>query len=442
MTARILLVDDDLVFRESAAELLRQDGYELVTAADGAAAAEVLARGRFDLLVLDLRMPGLDGITLTEVLRRRGERLPVLMVSGFGTVDAAVRALHQGADDFLTKPVEPAMLSERVRRLIERRPASTGPSAETAGATGRIIGRSVGMDAVRSAIRAVAATEATVLITGETGTGKELVARAIHDASRRARGPFVAANCAALAAGVIESELFGHVRGAFTGAVQDRPGLFRAAHGGTIFLDEIGDMGGEAQHRLLRVLQEREVLPVGSVRAVKVDARVMAATNRDLRSAISHGAFREDLFYRLNVFPIHLPPLRERREDIPLLAESILAGLSRRRGGASLSLGPFALRLLASYSWPGNVRELVSALESAVIRAEGGTRIDAHHLPDEVRSPAGDGLDRYRAAPSDDERQAIEAALKAAGGVRARAAVLLGMGRTTLWRKMREYGLA
>jgi DNA-binding NtrC family response regulator len=442
MTARILLVDDDLVFRESAAELLRQDGYELVTAADGVSAAEVLARGRFDLLVLDLRMPGLDGITLTEVLRRRGERLPVLMVSGFGTVDAAVRALHQGADDFLTKPVEPAMLSERVRRLIERRPATTAPSDEPAGATGRIIGRSAVMDAVRAAIRAVAATDATVLITGETGTGKELVARAIHDASRRARGPFVAANCAALAAGVIESELFGHVRGAFTGAVQDRPGLFRAAHGGSIFLDEIGDMGSEAQHRLLRVLQEREVLPVGSVRAVKVDARVMAATNRDLRSAISHGAFREDLFYRLNVFPIHLPPLRERRDDIPLLAESILAGLSQRRGGASLSLGPFALRLLASYSWPGNVRELVSALESAVIRAEGGTRIDAHHLPDEVRSPAGDGPDRYRAAPSDDERQAIEAALEAAGGVRARAAVLLGMGRTTLWRKMREYGLA
>jgi len=442
MTARILLVDDDLVFRESTAELLRQDGYDLVTAADGATAGELLARGGVDLVLLDLRMPGLDGIALTEVLRRRGERVPVLMISGFGTVDAAVRALHQGADDFLTKPVEPALLSERVARLLERRPSTAAPADEPAGAASRIVGRSPAVREVRAAIRAVAATEATVLITGETGTGKELVARAIHEASRRARGPFVAANCAALAPGVIESELFGHVRGAFTGAVQDRPGLFRAAHGGTIFLDEIGDMGSEAQHRLLRVLQEREVLPVGSVRAVKVDARVVAATNRDLRTAMADGSFREDLFYRLNVFRIHLPPLRERREDVPLLAEAILADLARRAGGARLGLAPFAVRLLSSYGWPGNVRELASALESAAIRAAGGARLDAHHLPNEIRAPAGESPDRYRAARPEDEREAIAAALDAAGGNRARAASLLGMGRTTLWRKMRQYGLA
>jgi len=436
-TTRILVVDDDLAFRESVAELLAQDGHLVATAEDAAAAVTALDRQRFDLLLLDLHMPGPDGITLTDLLRRRGERIPVLMVSGFSTVDAAVRALHHGVDDFLTKPVEPDDLCRRVADLLARRPRA--PRQEDAGSeTARIVGRSEVMREVLEAVHAVAPTTATVLVTGETGTGKELVARAIHAGSGR-RGPFVAANCAALAPGVLESELFGHVRGAFTGAVHDRPGLFRSAQGGTIFLDEIGDVDPNAQRGLLRVLQEREVTPVGSARAVAVDVRVIAATNRDLRVQVEQGRFRDDLFYRLNVFPVHLPPLRDRREDIPALVEALLETLAASVPPVP-TISPAALRLLQSHDWPGNVRELRAVLEASAIRSTGGPRIDVQHLPPSVRAPRPP-QDRYRPAGVVDERTTITEALRAAGGVRARAADLLGMGRTTLWRKMKAYGL-
>jgi two-component system, NtrC family, response regulator HydG len=252
----------------------------------------------------------------------------------------------------------------------------------------------------------------------------------------------VAVNCAALSDGVIESELFGHVRGAFTGAVSDRPGLFEAANGGTLFLDEIGDISASAQLRLLRALQEREIRRVGAVRATPVDVRVVAATRRDLRAAVESGEFREDLFYRLDIFPIVLPPLRERRSDLPLLVQAALDRLEPRRDGAVRQLSPFAMRLVQAYDWPGNVRQLFTALESAAIRAD-GERIEAQHLPAEVRGAQDDAASapRYRAAEPDDERAAIEAALAAADGNRARAAELLGMGRTTLWRRMRSFGL-
>ena len=287
----------------------------------------------------------------------------------------------------------------------------------------------------------VAPTGATVLLTGETGTGKELVARVIHDQSERASGPFVAVNCAALAEGVIESELFGHVRGAFTDAVRDRTGVFQAAAGGTILLDEIGDVSLGMQHRLLRVLQEREVTPVGSVRPVEIDVRVVAATNRDLRDEMEAGRFRDDLYYRLNVVRIELPPLRERREDIPLIAESFFQRVERRpHSGCS----PLAMRLLQRYFWPGNVRELLAALESADIQA-GERRIEAQHLPAEVRGTRrnSDPLqERYhQSQPEEEERDAIAKALAETGGARNAAADRLGMSRTTLWRKMRQYGL-
>jgi len=282
-----------------------------------------------------------------------------------------------------------------------------------------------------------------VLVTGETGTGKELVARAIHDSSARRRGPFQAVNCASLAEGLLETELFGHVRGSFTGAVGDKQGLFEAAHGGTLFLDEIGDISLNLQQRLLRVLQEREVRRVGSVRATPVDVRVVAATRRDLRREVAEERFREDLFYRLNVFPITLPPLRERAADIPLLVEAAMAGARRTR--PRLACSPLAMRTLRAHSWPGNVRELMAALESAAIRAD-GDRIEAQHLPLEVRAPLehdAAGGDRYRVHDAHgDERSTILAALEEAGGSRARAAEILGMGRTTLWRKMRLYDIA
>ncbi len=468
---RILVVDDDRAFRLSTAELLRQDGYDVVLANDGSEAVDVLARDPVDLMLLDLRMPGIDGVSLVEVLRKRGEGVPILMITGFGTIETAVRSLHTGADDFLTKPVDPDLLSARVSEILERHP---GPGAATEGVPG-MIGRSRPLREVFEAIHRVAPTNATVLVTGETGTGKELVARAIHDLSRRASRPFIPVNCAALAEGVLESELFGHVKGAFTGAVADRRGLFAAADGGTLLLDEVGDMSLRLQQRLLRVLQEGEVTPVGAVRPVSVDARVIAATNRDLRAEVDAGRFREDLFYRLNVFRINVPPLRERPGDVPLLIE---AGLERVRGrlpeDSRLSCSPFAVRLLRAYPWPGNVRELMAVVESAVIRAGGG-RVEAQHLPPEIRQrdggsgraagaagaerrgwtggagpdggpggtgPGSDPEDRYAAAvPAEQEAAAIRAALEETGGARSRAAELLGMSRTTLWRKMKEYGL-
>lgn len=439
--ARLLVVDDDRVFRLSTAALLRQDGHDVVEAADGnAAVATIKEEDRFDLILLDMRMPGLDGIGIVEVLRTWGHDTPILMISGFGTVDTAVDAIHTGADDFLTKPVEPDVLSARVEALLSRRPTldSGGESAP-----GGMIGRSPAIRAVLEVIERVAPTDATVLVTGETGTGKELVARGIHEQSNRASGPFVAVNCAALSEGLLESELFGHKKGAFTGAVRDRTGLFEAASGGTILLDEIGDVSPGVQHRLLRVLQERELTPVGSVKPVSVDVRVVAATNKDLRAEMEAGRFRDDLYYRLNVVRIELPPLRARREDIPLIAELFYERVGRRgHGGCS----PLAMRLLQAYRWPGNVRELLAALESAHIKA-GDRRIEAQHLPPEIRGPDGAGGgtgagERYRRErPAEDERSAIVAALAETGGARTAAAERLGMSRTTLWRKMKEHGL-
>lgn len=440
---RILVVDDDRTFRLSTAELLRQDGHAVEVAADAGEAVGLLNAGTYDLVLLDMRMPGMDGLTAVEVLRTRGLRAPILMISGFGTIDTAVESLHRGADHFLTKPVDPDVLSAKVAELLERRPAE---ERTREGALGAMVGHARVMREVFEAVRRVAPTMTTVLINGETGTGKELLARAVHDLSERASGPFVPVNCAALAEGVLESELFGHVRGAFTGAVGDRKGLFAAAAGGTIFLDEVGDVSLALQQRLLRVLQEREVVPVGAVKPERVDVRVVAATHRNLEEEIRLGRFREDLFYRLNVFRIDLPPLRARPSDIPLLVEAAAARLRERGASAQgTAFSPLAMRLMRSYAWPGNVRELFSVVESATIRA-GGPRIEAQHLPAAIRDPEGTGgpasaEERYKAADPESEREAIVAALKEADGSRSRAADLLGMSRTTLWRRMREFGL-
>ena len=439
--ARILVVDDDRAFRLSTAALLRADGHVADAVGDGQAGVEALRQASYDLVILDLRMPGVDGLGVVEALRVWGHDVPILMISGFGTVDSAVNALHLGADDFLLKPVEPETLSERVRALLERRPRQSVPNANPGG----LVGHSAAMLALYEKIRRVAPTETTVLVTGETGTGKEIASRAIHDLSPRSGGPFLAVNCGALAEGLLESELFGHVKGAFTGAARDRAGLFEAAHGGTIFLDEIGEMSLALQQRMLRALQEREVTRVGATRTTRVDVRVVAATNRDLRALVDAGRFREDLFYRIAVFPLALPPLRERREDIPLLVEHALTRLRERLPNATgLACSPFAIRLLRGYDWPGNVRQLLTALEGAAINAGGG-RSEAPHLPVEIRAATDERAreQRYRAtAAADDERNVIAAALAQTGGAIGRAAELLGMGRTTLWRKIRAYDLA
>lgn len=439
MPARLLIVDDDRAFGLSTAALLRGEGYEVGLAADASEAVAQLRATRFDLMLLDLRMPGLDGIGLVEALRLWGEKIPVLMVSGAGSIESAVRALHVGADDFLTKPVEPDILFARVAETLDRRPDLTSDTVSHG-----LVGRSPALRAVIESIGRVAQTDATVLIIGETGTGKELVARAVHRASTRAGGPFVAVNCAGLAEGVLESELFGHVRGSFTGAIRDRVGVFEAASRGSILLDEVGDMSLTLQQRLLRVLQEREVVPVGAARATPVDVRVIASTHRDLETLVRAGRFRQDLFYRLNVFPIALPPLRERREDIPLLIAHGLEQLRKRERNADrLDCSAFALRALRAYSWPGNVRELLGALELGAIHA-GFRRIETQHLPAVVREAVATQHDtRYRAPTSQDaERSAIVAALEHSGGAVSRAAELLGMGRTTLWRKLKAYGIA
>ncbi|GJG88057.1 Fis family transcriptional regulator [Gemmatimonadetes bacterium T265] len=440
LTPRVLVVDDDRVFRLSTAALLEADGYAVHAVANGQEAVEALRASRFDAMLLDLKMPGADGIAVVEALRLWGDGIPVLMISGFGTVGDAVRALQIGADDFLTKPVEPDLLSARLGELLERRPAAR---ADAGAARGGMVGRVPAMLALFSALAQVAPTESTVLITGETGTGKELAARAVHQQSGRRGGPFVAVDCGALSEGLLESELFGHVRGAFTGATRDKPGLFEAASGGTIFLDEIGGVSVALQQRLLRVLQEREATRVGAIRPTRVAVRVIAATNRELRAEVRAGRFREDLFYRLNVFPVELPALRDRRGDIPLLVEHALARTGRKTTAISCC-SPFATRLLRAYDWPGNVRELFAVVERAAILAGGG-RIEAQHLPPEVREAGGAGTGpdvRYRTDGAEgDEREAIVAALAQTGGALARAADLLGMGRTTLWRKLKAYGL-
>ena len=436
---RLLVVDDDNAFRLSTAALLRADGYDVDVAADATAAVQALRARAYDLVLLDLRMPGIDGIQLVETLRVWGESVPVLMISGYGTVESAVRAMHLGTDDFLTKPVEPDVLSARVAELLERRPVTAGDDA----AVGGMVGRTEVMRSLFASLRRVARQDTTVLVTGETGTGKELVARAVHELSPRAASPFIAVNCAALGEGVLESELFGHVKGAFTGAVRDRAGVFESAHGGTIFLDEVGEMSANVQQRLLRVLQEREVTRVGSARPVRVDVRVVAATNRNLAELVESSRFRQDLYYRLAVFPLIVPPLRERRADIPLLVAHTIERLrDRAPAGANLACSSFAIRLMRSYDWPGNVRELMSVVERAAVDAGFG-RIEAQHLPPELRRGADAGSDaRYRATRSaDDERDAIVAALEQTDGAIARAAELLGMGRTTLWRKLKQYGL-
>ncbi len=450
--ARILVVDDDRAFRLSTAALLRAEGHVVDTAEHGARAVELLREAQaggapHHLMLLDLRMPGIDGLGVVEALRVWGEGVPILMISGAGSVDDAVRALHLGADDFLTKPVEPKVLSARVLALLERRPIGSQEGTDTPGG---MIGRAASMTPFYTALRKVAPTDTTVLITGETGTGKELAARAVHDLSPRRHAPFVAVNCAALSEGVLESELFGHVRGAFTGATRDRAGLFEAAEHGTIFLDEIGEVSMSLQQRLLRVLQEREVLRVGAAQATKVHARVVAATHRDLRWLVGSGKFREDLLYRLVVFPLALPPLRERAADIPLLVEHALSGMrAKSPSHDALSCTPFAMRLLRAFHWPGNVRQLLAVLEAAAIHADFG-RIGAQHLPEELRvgTPAEGAMSadvewsRYRAGDRElDERAAIGAALAETGGALSRTAALLGMGRTTLWRKLKSYGL-
>ena len=447
---RILIIDDDRAFRVGTGALLADEGYDVDAEPGGDQGLDRLRRERYDMVLLDLKMQGRTGLSVLEELRGNGNDVPVLMLTGYATVDSAVQALKLGADDYITKPCDNAVLRSKIRSVLARREPVLGAGAA------RLVGNTTRMRDVLRAIARVAPTESTVLLRGATGTGKELIARAIHEESPRRARPFVAVNCSALAEGLLESELFGHARGAFTGAVSDRKGMFEEAGGGTIFLDEIGDVSPAMQARLLRVLQEREVVRVGTSRPLQVDVRVVAATHRDLEVMVEDGRFRKDLYFRLKVFQIRIPELKERHDDIPPLVAAALARwndrveASRRIQGVSDE----AMEVLTAYDWPGNVRELMAAVEYACIVCD-GKRLLACHLPEEVRegpqpssvSAAADAKrgevipKRYQAPDANAEREAIRAALEEANGNRTRAAAALGMGRTTLWQKLKEYGL-
>ncbi|GEJ59014.1 sigma-54-dependent transcriptional regulator [Anaeromyxobacter diazotrophicus] len=442
MTPRVLVVDDDPGLRYTLREILSGEGIEVEEAADGAEALARFEASPFPLVVTDLRMPGLDGLELTRRLAARSPPPRVVVVTAHGSERQAVEAMKAGAWDYFRKPFENDELLAVVRRaleaahLVEENARLTGALA----LSGSLVFASPAMARLAELVARVGPRDVTVLIEGESGTGKERVAEALWRASRRADRPLVRFNCAALSPELAEAELFGHARGAFTGAVRARAGLFGEADGGTLLLDEIGDLAPAAQAKLLRVLQDGEVRAVGEDRARRVDVRVLAATHRDLRAQVARGAFREDLLYRLDVVKLHLPPLRERPEDIPLLARHFLALFSARFGVQCPPPGPELLARLAAHPWPGNVRELEHALESLVALSPEG-ELDLALVP-----AAGGGAP---AAPPLGLKQRVEAyergllvdALREAGGRRAEAARALGISRVTLHDKLRKYAL-
>jgi DNA-binding NtrC family response regulator len=445
--ATILLVDDEPSARGTMALLLRKRGHRVVEAADVAAATKALADTAFEVVVTDLRMPDGDGLDVLRAAKAHCPEADVILLTAYAGWESAKEAIRLGAFDYFEKGREPDELLHRIERAVAdkalRRENENlrAQVRERFGLAG-LIASSAEMVQVLDLVERVAPTDATVLIRGESGTGKEIIAKALHHASKRAEGRFVAINCGALPETLLESELFGHVKGAFTGAGANKKGLFEEAHSGTLFLDEIGEMTPGLQVKLLRALQSGEVRPVGSTQAITVDARVVAATNRDLEPMIRQGSFREDLFYRLNVIPIVLPPLRERREDIPLLAEHFLARFAERQGRV-LRLSAGATERLLRYAWPGNVRELENAMERLAILARDET-IDPGDLPPHVGAGLALGPAPGLAAEqtlADAERAHIVQMLERYGWNHSRAAEALGIGRTTLWRKLRDYGI-
>ncbi len=442
--AVILLVEDNVGSREAMGEFLRLEGYTVVEAANATEALRQASAA--DLLLTDLRLPGIDGIELMEMVRQRVAGLPAIVITGFASIDTAVDAIRKGAYQYLTKPVDPehlvclverALEEDRLRREVRRLRAEL----ESRYGFSTMIGQSEKMREIYERIRRVAPTQTTVLITGESGTGKELVARAVHRLSQRADQPFVAVNCAALSPTLVESELFGHEKGAFTGAARKHEGLFFAANTGTILIDEIGDLALELQAKLLRVLEQHEVTPVGSTRTRRLDVRVVASTHVDLVSAVEEGKFREDLYYRLSVVTIHIPPLRERIEDIPLLVSHFLETCRADVGGEARAFSDAALNKLMAYNWPGNVRELRNVVEGLVVLTPHAT-IDVEDLPARIRGVSGGETSPARLAGltlDKIERMAIEQTLELTGSNRTQAAKILGIGLRTLQRKLKVY---
>ncbi len=451
MPSTILVVDDEPQILQTVEGILSDEGFEVVTAAEGETAFRLVSEENPDLVLLDIALPGMDGLEVLQEMKRQHPTLPVIMVSAYGSVENAVKATRLGAYDFIEKPphadkivltvknaLELARLTEENRRLRQQ----TGQVRE-------IIGKSPAIQQLREKLLIVAPTNASVLISGENGTGKELVARALHYMSRRSHRPFVEVNCAAIPEDLIESELFGHEKGSFTGAISRRQGKFDLAHGGTLFLDEIGDMSLKTQAKILRILEEQRFERVGGSRPIQVDARIVAATNKNLEEEIARGTFREDLYHRINVIPLHVPALRERREDIPLLAAHFLQELAQENETPPKTIGPKALEALANLPWPGNVRELKNFIWRLAILSP-SPHIDLNNLS--LASPAAaeaatrglEGLltlSDFREARAEFEREFLRRKLAEHHGSVSATAEAVGLERSHLYRKLRSYGL-
>jgi len=451
MKPTILIVDDEPGVRTSLTGVLRDEGYSVEAVASGEECLDRLTRAPVDLIVLDVWLPGMDGLATLARLRERQVDAQVVLISGHGNIESAVRAIKMGAFDFVEKPLSLEKTVLVVRNALRQRRLEAENRALRARVdrTQTMIGESYVMRQLREQVAMAAPTNGRVLIYGENGTGKELVARTIHALSRRRGATFVEVNCAAIPEELIESELFGHVRGAFTGAVADRRGKFEVADGGTIFLDEIGDMSLKTQAKVLRVLQEHTMEPVGGASGIKVDARVLAATNKDLQSEIRAGTFREDLYFRLNVIPIFVPPLRDRQEDIPLLAEHFMAEFAREYGRRSKTFDAEATSLLQRYGWPGNVRELRNVIERLMIMVPGDSIsatdlafLDLSGFQPAVSEPSAAERLTLHAARDRFERELILRTLAEQQGNMSRTAEVLGVERSNLYRKMRAFGIA
>jgi len=448
----LLLVEDEAPLREAIAEQLTDRGYHVEQAASGEDAVGRLADFAFDIILTDLRLPGIDGTAVVDAAVERYPHIIAIVVTGYGTVKDAVDAIKHGAADFVSKPFQIDELLHVLDSALEQRRLKSENAYLRAQLEERyrfegMIGRSRAMTRLVHLLETIASTNSTILITGETGAGKEVVARAIHHNSPRRAHRFVALNCSAIPESLLEAELFGHVRGAFTGAVGNRQGRLEQAHQGTLFLDEVGTMSAALQMKLLRVLQEREFERIGDSRTVKVDVRVIAATNSDLAQMVADGQFREDLFYRLNVIPVQVPPLRERKEDIPLLVGHFVEKF-RGDGAPALAVSQAAMRQLMAYQWPGNVRQLENAIERAVAFTGGRVQIDVEDLPAEVQRAEEPTLSAALALPEDGldldafiaqiERELIQRSLERTGGNKGKAAKLLNVKRTTLVEKIKR----
>ena len=450
----ILVVDDEKNYLVVLEALLSDEGYEVLTTPDPLEALNIINRVDLDLVITDMKMPKMDGIVLLEKIKQIDSNMPVIMMTAYGTIEKAVEAMKKGALDYITKPFENEELKLNIRKAINmhrllKENKRLAQALYSQYQFSNIIGKNKKMQAIFELIAKVASTKATVLITGESGTGKELVAKAIHYNSRRKNRPFISVNCGALAETLLESELFGHERGSFTGAIGMRKGRFELADGGTLLLDEVSEMSPALQVKLLRVLQEKEFERVGGTKTIKVDVRIIAASNQDLKESIKKGIFREDLYYRLNVVHIHLPPLKERTDDIPLLVAHFLRKYTKEMEKRDIKVSEEALRRIYEYPWPGNVRELENAIERAVVLCEQGT-IEIYHLPETLqeRSLYFDFLKAF----SPDiklpevlekiEMQLIKQALIKTDYIQAKAARLLGITKSLLQYKIKKYNLS